>query len=95
MSEKGRNLLGAVLELDASERAWFAREVVASLDSVDPTVEVEASWTEEIRLRVGEIERGEVTLEDWTETRDRLLRRSSAITLTARVSPQGTDPCSS
>jgi putative addiction module component len=76
MTEKGRDLLGAVLELDASERAWFAREVVASLDGIDPMEEVEAGWAEEIRRRVGEIERGEVTLEDWAKTRDRLLRRS-------------------
>jgi hypothetical protein len=76
MTAKGRNLLGAVLELDASERAWLAREVVASLDGAEPTEEVHAGWTEEIRHRVGEIERGEVALEDWAETRDHLLRRS-------------------
>ena len=78
MTEKGRNLLGAVLELDASERAWLAREVVASLDGAEPTEEVEAAWTEEIRRRVGEIERGEVALEDWAVTRDRLLKRPTA-----------------
>jgi hypothetical protein len=76
MTAKGRNLLGAVLELDASERAWFAREVVASLDGAEPTDVVEAAWAEELRQRIGEIERGEVTLEDWAETRNRLLRRS-------------------
>jgi hypothetical protein len=76
MTAKGRTLLGAVLELDASERAWLAREVVASLDGAEPTEEVQAGWTEEIRHRVGEIERGEVALEDWAETRDHLLRRS-------------------
>jgi hypothetical protein len=76
MTAKGRTLLGAVLELDASERAWLAREVVASLDGAEPTEEVQADWTEEIRHRVGEIERGEVALEDWAETREHLLRRS-------------------
>jgi len=72
MTARARNLLDEVLELDASERAWFAREVVASLDGEEPAEEVEAAWTEELRHRIGEIERGEETLEDWAETRNLL-----------------------
>ena len=75
MTERARDLLGAVLELDATDRAWFAREIVASLDGDEPAAEVEAAWTAEIRQRLGEIDRGEVTLEDWSVTRDRLLRK--------------------
>ncbi len=78
MTEKSRTLLGAVLELEASERAWLAREVVASLDGVEPQGQVETAWAEELRRRVGEVERGEVALEDWAVTRDRLLKRPPA-----------------
>lgn len=78
MTEKSRTLLGAVLELEASERAWLAREVVASLDGVEPQELVETAWAEELRRRVGEVERGEVALEDWAVTRDRLLKRPPA-----------------
>ena len=58
-------------------KLWREAEPEAP-DGVEPTAEVEASWTEAIRLRVREIERGEVRLEEWTETRDSLLRRPSA-----------------
>ena len=78
MTEKSRTLLGAVLGLEASERAWLAREVVASLDGVEPQGQVETAWAEELRRRVGEVERGEVALEDWAVTRDRLLKRPPA-----------------
>jgi len=78
VTEKSRTLLGAVLELEASERAWLAREVVASLDGVEPQGQVETAWAEELRRRVGEVERGEVALEDWAVTRDRLLKRPPA-----------------
>jgi hypothetical protein len=75
MTERGRDLLSRVLEMDASERAWLAREVVASLDGSEPAEAVEAAWTDEIRRRVAEIEHGDVALEDWSVTRQRLLRR--------------------
>ena len=75
MTDKSRDLLGAVLELDATERAWLAREVIASLDGEEAAAEVEAAWATEIRRRLSEVERGEVALEDWSATRDRLLDR--------------------
>jgi hypothetical protein len=75
VTEKSRDLLGAVLELDATERAWLAREVIASLDGEEPAAQVEAAWADEIRRRISEVERGEVVLEDWSITRDRLLKR--------------------
>lgn len=75
MTERSRSLLGAVLELDEHERAWLAREVVASLDGAEPPAEVEAAWADEVRRRVAEVERGEVELGDWAVTRERLLKR--------------------
>jgi putative addiction module component len=59
MTAKGRNLLSIiVLDLSASERAWFARKVVASLDGEEPTEEVEAAWTDEFRHRRDRAGRG-------------------------------------
>jgi len=77
MTEKSRGLLDAVLELGIAERAWLAREVVASLDGAEPSEEVSAAWTDEIRRRVSEIEGGEVELEDWAASRERLLAQTS------------------
>ncbi|MGH9443864.1 MAG: addiction module protein [Thermoanaerobaculia bacterium] len=74
MTEKGRNLLAAVLELEADDRAWLAREVVASLDGVESEQSVETAWTMEIQKRVNEVKTGRVALEDWPNTRDRLLK---------------------
>jgi hypothetical protein len=75
VTDKSRDLLGAVLELDATERAWFAREVIASLDGEEASAQVEAAWATEIRRRLSEIESGKVALEDWSVTRERLLNR--------------------
>jgi putative addiction module component (TIGR02574 family) len=78
VTEKGRDLLGVILGLDPSERAWLAREVVASLDGTEPTETVEAAWSDELRRRVADIERGTVALENWAQTRERLLNRNSS-----------------
>ena len=74
MTEKGKNLLAAVLELEVDDRAWLAREVVASLDGVEPEQAVETAWTAEIKGRLADVQQGNVALEDWPTTRDRLLK---------------------
>lgn len=64
-----------MLELEPDDRAWLAREVVASLDGIEPDQAVETAWTAEIRSRLAEVREGNVAPEDWPKTRDRLLKK--------------------
>jgi hypothetical protein len=75
MNDKGKELLAAVLELEPDDRAWLAREVVASLDGIESERAVETAWTAEIRSRLTQVREGDVSLEDWSKTRDRLLKK--------------------
>lgn len=63
-------VLEEALSLDEAERAKIARELILSLDRADE--DIEASWGEEIRRRIDEIESGEAKLESWDEVQNRL-----------------------
>lgn len=63
-------VLEEALSLDESERAKIARELILSLERADE--DIEASWGEEIRRRVDEIESGEAEIESWDDVKGHL-----------------------
>lgn len=63
-------VLEEALALAPTDRARIARELIASLEPADE--EIEASWADEVRRRIDEIEAGEAELEDWTAVRRKL-----------------------
>lgn len=71
-------LVEALLELPAPERAEAARALLENLDDEDDPVEVEAAWRGEIARRVQEIESGAVDLEDGPAAMARLRNRAQA-----------------
>ena len=67
-------LLSTVLGLPSSDRAHFARELLASLDEEnDPGAAEE--WVTEIEQRVEEIRKGTAKLEPWETVRARITAR--------------------
>ena len=77
MTERGKHLLAEVLELEENDRAWLAREVVASLDGNESARDVDSAWTAEIRKRLEDVKSGTAALEDWSQTRNRLIKPRS------------------
>jgi hypothetical protein len=70
-------LVGALLDFPAIERAEAARALLESLDPEgDDPVDVEAAWRSEIAVRVQEIESGAVELEDGPSAMRRLRSRA-------------------
>jgi putative addiction module component (TIGR02574 family) len=68
------DLLSTVLGLPSSERAHFARELLASLDEdTDPGAADE--WVTEIERRVEEIASGTAKVEPWETVRARITAR--------------------
>ena len=65
-------LVEALLQFPAPDRAEAARELLESLDGSDDPAEVESAWRGEIARRVQEIESGAVELEDGPTTMSRL-----------------------
>jgi putative addiction module component (TIGR02574 family) len=65
-------LLKQALDLDATDRARIAQQLIASLEADEPGAE--ELWRAEIRRRLDTIEDGSVQLEEWDEVRQRLRR---------------------
>jgi len=63
-------VLEEALALTADERARIAHQLIHSLEPED--ADAAASWNEELRRRVDEIESGTADLEDWESVRVRL-----------------------
>jgi putative addiction module component (TIGR02574 family) len=71
MSTRADTVLGTALTLPPDERAWLARELIASLDEGEDA-DVEAAWAVEIERRIADIESGEATTSSWEEARERI-----------------------
>jgi putative addiction module component len=71
-------LVEALLEFPAPDRAEAARALLESLDGEDDPVDVETVWRGEIARRVQEIESGAVELEDGPAAMSRLRTRAQA-----------------
>jgi putative addiction module component len=69
-------LVEALLEFPAPDRAEAARALLESLDGEDEPVDVEAAWRDEIAGRVQGIESGAVELEDGATAMSRLRTRA-------------------
>jgi len=69
MSKMGQKVLDEALELDLSERAELAAELLASLDG-EPDEDVEAAWASEIERRAARARSGEDRGRPWAEARD-------------------------
>jgi putative addiction module component (TIGR02574 family) len=79
MTKEGNELLKKAMDLPVNERAELAGSL---LDTLDETVDedVEASWQNEIALRIQELDAGKAKTVPWAEVRGRL---------TAKLSPRG------
>jgi putative addiction module component (TIGR02574 family) len=69
MSKAARTVLDEALQLDLSERAELAAELLASLDG-EPDADVEAAWAAEIERRAERARTGEDAGKPWAEVRD-------------------------
>ncbi len=69
MSKTGQKVLDAALQLEVSERAELAAELLASLDG-EPDQDVEAAWAAEIERRAARARSGEDAGRPWAEVRD-------------------------
>lgn len=71
-------LVGALLEFPATERAEAARSLLESLERKDEgeQVDVEAAWRDEVVRRVHEIESGAVEMEDGPAAMSKLRSRA-------------------
>ena len=70
MSKTGQKVLDEALQLELSERAELAAELLASLDG-EPDEDVEAAWAAEVERRAARARAGEDPGRPWTEARDR------------------------
>jgi len=69
MSKMGQKVLDEALQLELSERAELAAELLASLDG-EPDADVEAAWSAEIERRAARARSGEDPGRTWAEARD-------------------------
>jgi putative addiction module component (TIGR02574 family) len=69
MSKTGQEVLHEALQLDLSERAELAAELLASLDG-EPDEDVEAAWAVEVERRAARARSGEDVGKPWVEVRD-------------------------
>jgi len=70
MGKTGQKVLDEAFQLELSERAGLAAELVASLDG-EPDEDVEAAWAAEIEHRAARARSGEDAGRPWAEARDR------------------------
>ena len=66
------DLVDRVMELSAAERAQLARKLILSLEPADFDADVDAVWETEIEHRLGQVDRGEVPLQDWRDSVKRI-----------------------
>jgi putative addiction module component (TIGR02574 family) len=69
MSKTTQRVLDEALQLDLSDRAELAAELLASLDG-EPDEEVEAAWAAEIQRRADRARSGEDAGRPWAEVRE-------------------------
>ncbi len=65
MGKTGQKVLDEALQLDLSERAELAAELLASLDG-EPDADVEAAWAAEIERRAARARSGTDTGRPWS-----------------------------
>ena len=68
MSKTGQKVLDEALQLELSERAELAAELLASLDG-EPDEDVEAAWAAEIERRAERARSGRDEGRPWAEAR--------------------------
>jgi putative addiction module component (TIGR02574 family) len=71
MSKTGQEVLHEALQLDLSERAELAAELLASLDG-EPDEDVEAAWAAEVERRAARARSGQDIGKPWEEVRDQI-----------------------
>jgi len=71
MSKTGQEVLHEALQLDLSERAELAAELLASLDG-EPDEDVEAAWAAEAGRRAARARSGQDVGKPWAEVRDQI-----------------------
>ena len=71
MTKTAATLLHEAMELEVSERAELAAELLASLEG-EPEEEVEAAWAAEIQQRIERIEAGTEKMLPWEDVRRRI-----------------------
>jgi len=69
MSKTAQRVFDEALELDLSERAELAAELLASMDG-EPDQDVDAAWAAEIQRRAERARSGEDAGRPWAEVRD-------------------------
>ncbi len=69
MSKTGQKVLDEALQLELSERAELAAELLASLDG-EPDEDVDAAWAAEIKRRAARARSGEDAGRPWAQARD-------------------------
>ena len=68
------DLLSGLLHLSDAERAELAAVLIESLDhGREPADEVQTAWGDEIKRRLGQVERGEVKTIPWDEAKAMIL----------------------
>jgi putative addiction module component (TIGR02574 family) len=75
MTDTARRLLSDALQLPEADRAELAASLIDSLDE-PADLDVGAAWDAEIKHRLEEMHRGDVTLLSFDEARDRLFGKS-------------------
>lgn len=68
-------VLSRALRMSEHERAAIAERLIASLED-SPEIDVEQAWQEEVRRRIGELDRGTALCVPWEEVRRRLREKS-------------------
>jgi putative addiction module component (TIGR02574 family) len=69
-----QDVLTNLLHLSDAERAELAAVLIESLEhGSEPVDEVESAWSDEIKRRLGQIERGEVKTIPWDQAKAMIL----------------------
>lgn len=87
METPANDLVEAALKLPESARADLAACLLESL-SPDPDEETDTGWSEEVRQRLDQLDRGEVRTVPWSEAR-RLIHEDEDASQADRIRPSG------
>ncbi len=69
------DVLAEALKRPAEERAALAAKLVTSLETAEPSEEVERAWSEEVERRIADVDAGSAQLVPWEEVRARIQAR--------------------
>ena len=73
-----QDVLTSLMHLPDVQRAELAAVLIDSLDhESEPADEVESAWSDEIKRRLGQIERGEVKTIPWDQAKAMILADES------------------